>query len=105
MNHIPNQKLSAEELTDVIYDLELDCIDLEKQLELYSDRPKDPAWPAKARAALKIKRLQVTDLQRRRDLLKGFSEIDSAFVAAARTLLAPDLYQRVMDDAKERMLA
>lgn len=104
MNNEPSQGMTYEEISDTIYELELDVIDLEKQLEMYASQPRNPQWPAKARAALKIKRLQIADLQRRQDLMRNFARIDSAFVASARTLLTPDLFASLMADAKDRML-
>jgi hypothetical protein len=104
MNNEPNQSMTYEEIADTIYELELDVIDLEKQLEMYAAQPKNPQWPAKARAALKIKRLQIADLHRRQDLMRNFARIEGAFVESARLLLTPDLFSSLMVDAKERML-
>jgi hypothetical protein len=97
--------MTYEDIEDELFELRSDVIEIEKQLELYQDNPKHPQWLAKTRAALKIKRLQIADLERRRVLLQGFESIDKAFVQSARTLLDPELFQRVLNDAKERMTA
>ena len=97
--------MTYEEICDAIYELHSDCIDLERQLEMYSNNPKSPDWPAKAKAALRIKMLQIQDLERRQKLLEGFSQIDTNFVASAKVLLTPEVFHNIMEDAKARLSA
>lgn len=95
--------MTYQDYDNEIFDLQCEIVDIEKQIALYSDRPRTPEWPAQVAAALKLKQLQVADLTRRRDLLKGFETIEKSFMESARTLLDPGLFQRLLCDAKERM--
>lgn len=95
--------MTREQIESELLALRGDVIDIEKQMELYALNPKNPEWLPKVKAALRIKLLQIGDLERRLDLLDGFDSIEHAFVDSARTLLDPELFQRVMEDAQERM--
>lgn len=62
-----------------------------------------PDWKVRAGKALRIKQVQIEDLQRRLETLKGFETIEHYFVESARTLLTPDTFHNLMVDARERM--
>ena len=99
-----HDKMNLEQIENELFALRGDVIDIEKQMGLFAVNPVSPEWLPKAKAALRIKNLQIADLERRKGLLAGFETVGRAFTESARTLLDPALFQRIMDDAKERMM-
>ena len=93
------ESLSLTELDASIFKLSSEIITIERDLELYSDRPKSREWLANAKAALKIKQLQLTDYKRRRELLLGNNTVESAFMRVARQQLKEDTFEGLWEEA------
>lgn len=98
-------ELNALEFEDSI--LAADCIKIEQDIANYGGSNRN--WLSRARAALKIKRHQQGEFQRRAaELRRRMRRLENLrfeqiFIALAKETLAPTEYQRLFTGTVERM--
>ncbi len=94
--------LSGPALDAMILQLKIDLVNLENDMAHYENDPDgSPDWRLRAKKAAGIKRVQLQDLERRRNLHDNLAKVGQAFIEKARAILNPDVFQTIWMEAQK----